>query len=390
LVVPQNVNKRLENKRRRNLDCFVESAYTVVRPSVVTHHFTAATSGRRFQIVLPAIQLLCVLLLLVVSSFTGRAQSFTSSHFHTEQLAPGVYAAIATDNGFACANAGIVDLGEKTLVFDTFLSPLAAQDLLRAAEHLTRHPVAYVVNSHFHNDHIRGNQVFSPDVQIISTTQTREAIRRIEPDQIKWEIQNAPQLLIDTQESLGDETDPLKRRDLFLQAIYYKAVTDQHCELKTRLPNLTFESKLTIEGTARKVELLHLGSGHTPGDCIMFLPDEHIAFVGDLVSIGMHPYMPDGILEEWKVTLRELEDLSVRTIVPGHGPVGDRVDITTMLDYFQGLQRLASNMVFFEKNDDEIPNEPIPPQYQPWLHRQNFLPNLRFLYSQTNRALGKR
>ncbi|MBM2840329.1 MAG: fold metallo-hydrolase, partial [Bacteroidetes bacterium] len=240
------------------------------------------------------------------------------------------------------------------------------------------------------NDHVRGNQVFSPDVQIIATTQTREAIRRVEPDQIKWEIQNAPQLLIATQESLDDETDPLRRRDLLLQVAYYKAVTNPHCELKQRLPNLTFENKLTIQGTTRKVELLHLGGGHTPGDCILLLPDEHIAFVGDLVSIGMHPYMPDGVLEEWKVSLRELEDLLLGTIVPGHGPVGDRVDITFMLDYFQSLQRLATNMVFSQKDDDDIPSEPIPPQYQPWLHKQNFLPNLRYLYSQTEGALGKR
>src|SRR5689334_16492060 len=99
----------------------------------------------------------------------------TSPYFHLEQLAEGVWAAIVARGTGAWGNAGIVALGERTLVFDTFLTSAAARDLRAAAEALTSQPVAYVVNSHYHMDHIHGNAVFD-DATIIATEKTHERI----------------------------------------------------------------------------------------------------------------------------------------------------------------------------------------------------------------------
>lgn len=60
-----------------------------------------------------------------------------SEHFRLERLTDGVYVAIASDTGAATCNAGIVDLGDRTLIFDTFLTPRAAKDLRAAAAQLT-------------------------------------------------------------------------------------------------------------------------------------------------------------------------------------------------------------------------------------------------------------
>lgn len=71
------------------------------------------------------------------------------------------------------ATLGIIDLGEETVVFDTMYTPQAAQELRRAAEQLWGRPVSYVINSHFHFDHVGGNQAFA-HAAIISTAKTRE------------------------------------------------------------------------------------------------------------------------------------------------------------------------------------------------------------------------
>src|SRR5690348_3454952 len=97
----------------------------------------------------------------------------TSRHFQLEQLADGVYAAISIDGTGSMSNAGIVDLGDTTLIFDTFATPQAAQDLRSAAEQLTGHAIRYVINSHKHGDHVWGNQVFSQHGCIIATDTTR-------------------------------------------------------------------------------------------------------------------------------------------------------------------------------------------------------------------------
>ena len=56
----------------------------------------------------------------------GMPVPFLSNHFSLERLADGVFAAIATGSGAAVANAGIIDLGGRTLVFDTFMTSQAA------------------------------------------------------------------------------------------------------------------------------------------------------------------------------------------------------------------------------------------------------------------------
>ncbi len=61
-------------------------------------------------------------------------------------------------------------------MYDTFTSPQAAEDLRQAAEQLFSRPARIVINSHYHNDHIWGNQAFGQDVDIISTAKTRQLI----------------------------------------------------------------------------------------------------------------------------------------------------------------------------------------------------------------------
>jgi glyoxylase-like metal-dependent hydrolase (beta-lactamase superfamily II) len=142
----------------------------------------------------------------------------TSKHFELKELAAGVYAAIGTAGGAAYSNAGIVDLGDQTLVFDTFQTPQAAQDLKDAADALTARPVSHVVISHHHADHWCGNQVFGSQVPILATRTTREQM----PPSAGWlqELQTDPALLEQEiqgmREHLESETDPRWRDSLDL------------------------------------------------------------------------------------------------------------------------------------------------------------------------------
>ena len=96
------------------------------------------------------------------------------AHLQLEQIAEGVYAVIARKEGAAHSNAGIVDLGDRTLIFDALGTPKAAEELRVVAEDLTGRPATYVVNSHVDHDHWLGNQVFGADAIIVSTVETRK------------------------------------------------------------------------------------------------------------------------------------------------------------------------------------------------------------------------
>lgn len=81
-----------------------------------------------------------------------------SLFFTVDAIADGVFAAIAKPGTGAMANAGIIDLGDQTLIFDTMYTPSAGKALSEAAVQIFQRPVSIVINSHFHMDHVGGNQ----------------------------------------------------------------------------------------------------------------------------------------------------------------------------------------------------------------------------------------
>ncbi|WP_406175481.1 MBL fold metallo-hydrolase [Streptomyces sp. NBC_00996] len=70
-------------------------------------------------------------------------------------------------------------------------------------------------------------------------------------------------------------------------------------------------------GLGLRVELLHLGPGHTAGDTAVWLPDQRVLFTGDLVFSGATPFVPMGSLSgSLRVIdrLRALEPLHVAPV----------------------------------------------------------------------------
>ena len=303
-----------------------------------------------------------------------------SKHFQIERLASGVYAAIASEQGYASCNAGIIDIGDRTILFDTFLTPEAARDLLNATEQLTSNKITHIINSHEHNDHIRGNQVFGSDIDIISTVLTREAIARNEPKSIKSEKKTILKEISDAQSKLDAEKDPKRRRELAFSICEMQGASRSYSELRTRLPNITFEHKLIIHGTKRTVELLPF-AGHTKSDVILYLPKEKIAFMSDLLFVNIHPYLASGSPEQWKQSLADVQTLGVQVAVPGHGRVGKSADLSAMLQYIQSLENIVVDMIKSGKPAEQASFEPIPSPFDTWLCFENFfVANLKFLY----------
>jgi cyclase len=275
---------------------------------------------------------------------TGR-QLPSSEHFRLEELAEGVYAAIHIGGGAAIGSAGIVDLGDRTLIYDTFLSPQAAADLPGAAEALTGRPVDVVINSHWHNDHIWGNQVFDTDTDIISTEETRRMMIATRGHGAYEEFMaDAEANLASTRAEFQATEDEGQRRQLALWIDYHESVVALKPILQIRAPNLTFTQRLAFYGTDRSAELVPYAGGHTESDAVLFLPEEGIAFMSDLLFIGHHPYLGGGDPDRMRQILKEVSDLAPEVVVPGHGPVGRADSLKRMREYVGTLDGLARKM----------------------------------------------
>ncbi len=248
---------------------------------------------------------------------------FESKHFHLQQLTEGIYAALHTNGGWAVSNAGIVDLGDRTLIFDTFLTPRAAADLRAAAKSLTGRPATIVVNSHYHNDHIWGNQVFCPDADIVATAKTRHLIQTEGTIEYAWYKENsAPQLKAVKAEYRNARDDEVKRQQLALWVGYYEGMLASFPELDIRLPNITFVDNMEIHGTHHTVQLIPTSGGHTQSDAMLYIPSASLLFMGDLLFVGAHPYLADGDPDTLNQILEKTREMKPKTLIPGHGPVG--------------------------------------------------------------------
>lgn len=289
------------------------------------------------MIAMHKIQLLLSILLLHVS---GMAQRYPSPHFTIEPLANGVFAAIASPGGYAICNAGIVDLGHSTLVFDPFMTPEAALDLKKAAEELTGHPVKYVVNSHYHNDHTGGNEVFT-DAVIISTARTRELMRSELPKELEENKTLAPERLQGLLKGTDEGLTTFEKAEKKMWRGYYEALVSSLPGLTLTYPNLAVDDGFTIYGDSLAIEFHTFGTGHTGSDLVMYLPKKRVAFLGDLLFIKHHPWLGDGDIQSWTNSLDSVAKLNASILVPGHGPVGSVDDMAMMKTYF-GLVREAA------------------------------------------------
>ncbi len=299
----------------------------------------------------------------------------SSSHFSLQEVGTGVYAAVATEGGFALSNAGIVDLGDATVIFDTFLHPRARQDLRRAAERLTGRPVAHVVNSHWHGDHIRGNQAFD-QVPVVGTTRTRELVLTKGREELLADRETMPELL----RQPHAQEFPLPESERKLYEGWLGGVVDALPGLRLREPNLTFDSALVLHGSRRSARILSFGGGHTLSDAFLYLPEDRILFAGDLLFSQFHPYPADGNPEALVEILERIRDLRIDATIPGHGPVGTIREIETMQRYVSSLLRKARELRSSGETKSAATQLTIPDEFGAWKFSRFFPETIGFLF----------
>jgi glyoxylase-like metal-dependent hydrolase (beta-lactamase superfamily II) len=292
-------------------------------------------------------------------------------HFAIEALADGVWAALhRTDppapDAWAVCNAGIVDLGDRTIVFDAFMTTAAATELRDAAEALTGRPPDLLVLSHAHNDHAWGIASF-PGVPVISSAAARAELVAEGPAE-RAMYQGVLTERLAHWEAAAVSDDALLRRDAAFFLPYWQGVEATLPGLELRLPDQAIDGRLEIHGSGRRVEVVPAGRAHAAGDVVLHLPDDAIAFAGDVFFVRCHPYLGDGDIGTLRTALERLAGSGTSRIVPGHGPVGGIEELRTLARYLDDVERLAA----------QGPEAPIPDAYGAWGLRPFFPDNLEF------------
>lgn len=275
------------------------------------------------------------MMLACTSALAAPMDSVTTRELTVRQLAPGVYTIRHPDptDDFPDGNTTVVIGSRSVLVVDTGYLPSTARADIERIRGWTDKPVRYVVNTHWHNDHVGGNHAYLqafPGADVIAHTETRTMMdgrirsymqRFTAPDS---SFARAREALRKTAETGLDEkgaTVSAAERAAATQALLQAESAAAEFRATTyQAPTLTFDSSMRLDLGDRVVELKFLGRGNTAGDIVVFLPAERILVAGDLVDHPV-PYAFGGYPSEWIGTLRRLVALDARFIVPGHGQV---------------------------------------------------------------------
>jgi cyclase len=325
---------------------------------------------------------------------SGQGTLPTAQHFQLQTIAEGVFVAQPKADGGAACNAGIIDLGDQTIIFDAFLTPQAAAELLTVAEAITTSPIKLVINSHHHFDHIGGNQVFPGTTNIIATSVTRDLmLAQAEQQLAAYHVAVTPQVA-ELEKQAAGARKAAEKQDAQQALAQWRFMQEALPTWQVRLPNMTFDQRLVIYGTERQVELLTYGGGHSQSDAILHLPAEKIAFMGDLLSIQCHPALHDGDPGELPRILDLVNRLQPQTLVPGHGPVGVRSDLQVMQHYLATMTETALTELAFQTDegvdvDKRISQLRPPTAFASWSRTRFFATNLRFLYQRVMTAYAE-
>jgi cyclase len=317
-----------------------------------------------------------------------RPELTVSKHFRLEKLTAGVYAAIALESGAGYSNAGIVDLGDQTLVFDAFDAPQPAEDLRAAAEALTGRRATYLINSHSHGDHWSGNQAFA-GATIIATFRARARMQAAVPELEALKAKPAELLtaIHEYAQRLEGETDPHWRASLERTIARMRFAVEEALPILTPcLPNLAFGGRLVFHGAGRWAELVAVGHKHSPGDAYLLLPQERLAFLGDLGFFQCQPFLPDCDLSAWQRQLERLEEADLETLVPGHGPLGAKADLARQRQYVTALEEMVAGVLRSGGTVEEALEQPMPAAFADWASgAARYAANVRFVYQRQSR-----
>lgn len=264
----------------------------------------------------------------------------------------GAQEAITFENGGAIANITILDTRDGAVIIDTGPSRRYGEQLASLARELTGKGVARVYLTHFHPDHVFGNQAF--DAKLIA----------------------APEGVINGLKDLGNS---------FSDAMYFIA-RDWMRGTEIVLPTAVVAGGTEDIG-GRRLQLMSY-AGHTASDLAIFDETTGTLITGDLAFLDRAPTTPHADIKTWRETLAKLGAIAASKIVPGHGPAetGMRA-IEQTRDWLDRIEEVIGRSFEAGLDITEAMVAPLPPDLEKIaLARYEFQRSVMHLYPKLEAA----
>jgi glyoxylase-like metal-dependent hydrolase (beta-lactamase superfamily II) len=229
-------------------------------------------------------------------------------------------------------------------------------------------PVRYIVYSHHDFDHAEGAAVFAPAAQVVAHENVVENLDGTLHRLAGGNVDTNGNGRIERAEAGGgylSNFDRLDRND-------DDVVTPAEMNQEIQPPDITYTSRHTLSLGGKTVELLHPGRNHSDDMTVMYFPAERAVFAVDFIYPGTTPntratsaydWTP---LREWVASLRAVEALDFDTILPGHGRIGTRAEVTMNREFLEDISAAVSKALAAGQSLDEMKTAITLDKYGAW------------------------
>jgi cyclase len=227
---------------------------------------------------------------------------------------------------------GVAIIGNDGVFFvDTYISPSYAVEAISKLKAITKLPVKYVLNTHWHYDHVIGNYEFKkvfPDCKFIMHDSTNYFMKTQVKSVIEGDLEASKQGLatLEKERSERKTSNGFPITDSMLpfwdwQIKEGKELLDNYIPLQLVTADITFTDNLTFQWGSQTLKLKHLKQyAHSEGDVIVWIPQKKLVITGDIV-VGPTPYETQPNALGMIDALQQIIDMNPSIVIPGHGVV---------------------------------------------------------------------
>jgi glyoxylase-like metal-dependent hydrolase (beta-lactamase superfamily II) len=248
-------------------------------------------------------------------------QDFEAVEIKTEKLAEGVYMLVGRGG-----NIGVSAGEDSVFMIDDQYAPLT--DKIKAAiAAISDKPIQFVINTHYHGDHVGGNEKLGEAGAVIVAHENVRA--RLSTEQ-------------------------------FMEFFERKMPPSP----KAALPVITFTRDVTFHLNGDDMRVFHVEHAHTDGDAIIHFERANIVHMGDVYFEGLYPFIDvsaggsiDGVIAAVERVLEMTDDNT--KIIPGHGPLSDKAGLAAYREMLAAIRDRIAGLVAEGKTlDDVMASEP--------------------------------
>jgi glyoxylase-like metal-dependent hydrolase (beta-lactamase superfamily II) len=247
---------------------------------------------------------------------SAQEQDFSKVQIQTVDVAPGVHMLVGSGG-----NIGVSSGSDGVLIIDDQYAPLT-EKIRAAVSAISKDPLRFVVNTHWHGDHTGGNEnLGGAGALIVAHENVR---RRMSTEQVSE---------------------------------FFKRTTP--ASPKVALPVVTFTEDVSFHVNGDELHVFHVDPAHTDGDSIVHWKNANVFHMGDLFFSGGFPFIDldsggsvDGVIAAAERVAALANDAS--KIIPGHGPLSTKKDLVAYRDMLKEIRSRIQTQITAGKSLDEI------------------------------------